>query len=97
MEAGVRSPKRQRIIRLPQRPLKIVLGLLVLGLVSGVGFYGVLFAIAPRPVAKAYHQWGVPPQKCLECHQSGNYAPLMTHRPVRFCSLCHRPREGQQR
>ncbi len=97
MEVGVRSPKRQQIIRLSQRLLKIALGLLVLGLVFGVGFYGVLFAVAPRPVAKAYHQWGVPFQKCLECHQSGNHAPLMTHRPVRFCFPCHRPREDQKK
>ncbi len=60
-------------------------------MVLGIGFVAGLFVLAPRPVANAHHQWSTPAQKCLQCHREASMGPVMTHRIVPLCVVCHRP------
>ncbi len=66
-----------------------VLGLIFLGLI-GYAFLG----SAPDMTRGTYHTKDTPTQECLECHvRQVEKAPIMPHRPMGTCTLCHSPAE----
>jgi hypothetical protein len=63
--------------------------LLVCGGLMGVGFLWAFWHAAPAMSAIPQHQGSLSRDACLGCHLHGVDAPLMPHRDLGHCGLCH--------
>ena len=62
----------------------------------GVGVIGSLgysfMSAAPSFKKSEYHQVNAPAEQCMECHIQGvEKIPIMPHRPMGNCTMCHTP------
>lgn len=64
-----------------------ILGLIVAGAIA-YGFFG----SAPNLSKTAFHNETAPIEQCLQCHMvNPGKNPVMPHRQMGNCTLCHRP------
>jgi hypothetical protein len=66
--------------------------LLVFGGLMCLGFLWAFWSAAPALSAIPEHRGDISRDACLACHLQGVNAPLMPHRDVGRCSLCHMAR-----
>ncbi|MBT3366601.1 MAG: hypothetical protein HN472_13060 [Nitrospina sp.] len=62
----------------------------------GVGVIGSLsysfMSAAPDIKISEYHQATTPAEQCMQCHIQGEEKiPIMPHRPMGTCTMCHTP------
>jgi hypothetical protein len=63
--------------------------LLVCGGLMFIGFLSAFWSAAPALSAIPQHQGDISREACIACHLHGANAPLMPHRDLGRCSLCH--------
>jgi hypothetical protein len=63
--------------------------LLACGGLMFVGFLWAFWHAAPALSAIPQHQGNLSREACIACHLQGVNAPLMPHRDLGRCSLCH--------
>jgi len=63
--------------------------LLIFGALMLIGFLWAFWSAAPALSAIPQHQGEIPREACIACHLRGVNAPLMPHRDLGRCSVCH--------
>jgi hypothetical protein len=66
--------------------------LLVFGGLMFIGFLWAFWSAAPALSAISEHRGDISREACIACHLHGVNAPLMPHRDLGRCSLCHMAR-----
>jgi hypothetical protein len=58
-----------------------------------IGSLGYSFiSAAPDFRISEYHKADTPPEDCMQCHiQAIDKIPIMPHRPMGNCTMCHTP------
>ncbi len=61
--------------------------------VAVIGSLGYSFmSAAPDFKISEYHQATTPAVQCMQCHMQGvEKIPIMPHRPMGTCTMCHTP------
>jgi hypothetical protein len=63
--------------------------LLIFGALMFIGFLWAFWGAAPALSGIPQHQGEINRDACIACHLHGVNAPLMPHRDLGRCSLCH--------